>query len=106
MAYDTARSVIRGILNPAALLVLFTGIGMLMQLGLIGHRKPFWLTFMEQFGGTVALISAGMLTWRMRRFNSAASPEERARCGRELNQTVALVAAAVAVTILVVALRL
>src|SRR5690606_28437044 len=105
VAYDTARSVIRGILNPAAILVLLTGIGMLMQLGLVGQSKPFWLAFMEQFGGTVALVSAAVLTWQMRRFDAAASPEERARRWQALNQTVALVGAGVAVTILVVALR-
>lgn len=69
VAYDTTRSVVKGILNPTALLVLFTGIFMLMQLGLVGQSKPFWLTFMEQFGGMVALISAGLLTWQLRRFD-------------------------------------
>ncbi len=106
VAYDTARSVIRGILNPAAILVLLTGIGMMMQLGLVGQSKPFWLDFMEQFGGTVALASAALLTWQMRRLSGAASATERARRWRTLNQTLAWIGAGVAVTILVVALRL
>src|SRR5690554_3829930 len=55
VAHDTTRSVIKGILNPCALLVLLTGIGMLTQMGLVGQSKPFWLSFMEQFGGIVAL---------------------------------------------------
>jgi len=106
LAHATARSVIKGILNPAALAVLFTGIGMLMQLGLVGQNKPFWLTFMEQFGGMVALLSAVLLTWQMRRFDAASSAEERTRRWRVLNQTIAWVGAGVAVTIFVVALRL
>lgn len=106
VAYDTTRSVVKGILNPAALLVLFTGIFMLMQLGLVGQSKPFWLTFMEQFGGLVALISAGLLTWQLRRFDTAASAEERSRRWRALNRTIAWIAAGIAVTIFVVALRL
>ena len=105
MAYDTTRSVIKGILNPSALLVLFTGIGMLMQMGLVGKAKPFWLTFMEQFGGMVALISAGVLTWQIRRLDRASSAEERARRWRVLNQTIAGVGAGVVVTIFVVASR-
>ncbi|HEY8497158.1 MAG TPA: hypothetical protein VIK98_09040, partial [Limnochordales bacterium] len=89
-----------------SLLVLFTGIFMLMQLGLVGQSKPFWLTFMEQFGGMVALISAGLLTWQLRRFDTAASAEERSRRWRALNRTIAWIAAGIAVTIFVVALRL
>lgn len=106
VVYDTTRSVINGILNPSALLVLLTGIGMLMQMGLVGVTKPFWLTFMEQFGGTVALLSAGVLTWQIRRFDRAASAEERARRWRLLNNTMACVGAGVVITIFVVALRL
>lgn len=105
VAFDTTRSVVKGILNPSALLVLFTGIGMLMQMGLVGKAKPFWLTFMEQFGGMVALISAGALTWQIRRLDQASSAEERSRRWRALNQTIAGVAAGVVVTIFVVALR-
>jgi len=105
VAYDTARSVIRGILNPSALLVLLTGIGMIMQLGLMGKTKPFWLTFMEQFGGLVALISAGALTWQLRRFDQASTAEERARRWRVLNQMILGIGAGVTVTIFVVALR-
>ena len=73
VAYAAARSVIMGILNPSALLVLLTGIGMLMQMGLAGRAKPFWLAFMEQFGGMVALASAAALTWQVRRLDRAAS---------------------------------
>lgn len=106
IAHDTTRSVIRGILNPCALMVLLTGIGMLTQMGLVGQSKPFWLNFMEQFGGMVALISIALLTWFMRRLDRAPSPEERARHWRLLNQAILGVGAGVAVTIFVVVLRL
>jgi len=105
VAYDTARSVVMSILNPSALLVLLSGIGMLMQMGLVGRAKPFWLTFMEQFGGMVALVSAGVLTWQIRRIDRASSAEERNRRWRVLNQTIACVGAGVIVTIFVVAMK-
>lgn len=105
VAFDTTRSVIKGILNPSALLVLFTGIGMLMQIGLVGKAKPFWLAFMEQFGGMVALISVGLLSWQMRRLDRAATTEERKKRWRTLNAMIVGVGAAVTLTIFVVALR-
>lgn len=106
VAHDTARSVVKGILNPSAILVLFTGIGMLMQMGLVGSSKPFWLSFMEQFGGIVALLSIILLTWQIRHLDKASSSEERARRWRVLNQTMVGIGAGVALTIFVVALRL
>lgn len=105
VAYDTTRSVVMSILNPSALLVLFTGIGMLTQMGLVGKTKPFWLTFMEQFGGMVALLSAGVLTWQIRRLDRASSTEERTRRWHALNRTIAFVGAGVVITIFVVAMR-
>jgi len=106
VTYSATRSAVWGILNPSALLVLFTGIAMMVQLGLAGKPKPFWLTFMEQFGGTVALVSAGTLSWQLRRLDRASSAEERTRRWRTLNRTIASVGAGVAVTIFVVAMRL
>ncbi|HLS89224.1 MAG TPA: hypothetical protein VK008_06320 [Sphingobacteriaceae bacterium] len=106
LAYDTTKSVVRGILNPSALTVLLTGIVMIIQMGLMGRAKPFWLAFMEQFGGLVALISAGLLTWQIRGVERASSPAERDQSWRRLHQTMAYVGAGVVVTILVVALRI
>lgn len=105
LAYDTTRTVIKGILNPSALLVLLTGIVMLMQMGLAGQAKPFWLAFMEQFGGMVALISVVVLSWQMRRLNRAASDDERVRRWRILNLMLVGVGIGVILTIFVVALR-
>ena len=106
LAYDTTRSVVMGILNPSAVLVLLTGIGMMIQLGIMGRAKPFWLAFMEQFGGLVAIISAVTLTWQIRRLDKASSDQERTRLWRLLNRTIAGIGAGVIVTIFVVALRL
>src|SRR5690606_39414302 len=68
---------------PSALLVLLTGIGMLLQVGMLGKTKPFWLAFMEQFGGMVALISAGLLTWQLRRLDRSATRSAERRVGKE-----------------------
>lgn len=106
LAYETTKSVVKGILNPSALLVLGTGIVMIMQLGLMGQSKPFWLGFMEQFGGMVALISAALLTWQIRGIERASSSSERNRGWRRLNQTMAYVGVGVVVTIFIVALRI
>lgn len=105
LAYDTAKSVVKGILNPSALLVLASGIAMIVQLGLAGRGKPFWLGFMEQFGGMVALVSAGLLTWQLRRIDRAASQEERERYWQHLNRTMAYIGVCVVATIFVVILR-
>lgn len=106
LAYETAKSVVKGILNPSALVVLGTGIVMIMQLGLMGRARPFWLSFMEQFGGMVAILSAALLTWQLRRVDRAGSEEERDRRWRQLHRTMAYIGAGVVATILVVILRI
>lgn len=105
LAYDTAKSVVRGILNPSALLVLGSGVIMIVQLGLAGRAKPLWLAFMEQFGGMVALLSAGVLTWQLRRIDRASSEDERDRRWQDLNRTMVYIGVGVVATILVVVLR-
>lgn len=105
VAQATARSVINGMLTPSALVVLVTGIVMLVQMGLAGKAKPFWLTFMEQFGGLVALLSAILLTWQVRRLGRAATQEEQNRHWRTLNTALLCIGAAVALVIFVVELR-
>lgn len=105
VVYETTRSVVRGVINPSSLIVLLSGISMMMQLGMVGQPKLFWLAFMEQFGGMVALISLALLTWQMRKVDRASSEERVARL-RRLNHTFLGVGAGVTATILVVALRL
>ncbi len=105
IVYGTTRSVVRKVINPSSLIVLLSGIGMMVQLGLVGQSKPFWLTFMEQFGGMVALISVALLTWQMRKVDRAAA-DERAALLKRLNRTMLGVGAGVLATILVVTFRL
>ena len=103
LAIQTSRSVIRGIMNPCSLVVLLTGITMLMQMGLVGREKAFWLAFMEQFGGLVILLSVGLLTWQMRRLT--ASGETQASFGN-MNRVLTLIGAGIVAVLLVVLLRL
>lgn len=106
VVYQTTRSVVRWIMNPSSVLVLLTGVTMLVQMGLGGKPKPFWLGFMEQFGGMVALISVALLTWQTRKIDRAPSPAVRSQQLRRLNQMMAGVAMGVTATIFVVILRL
>lgn len=103
LAIETTRSVIRGIMNPCSIVVLITGITMLMQMGLVGRERPFWLAFMEQFGGLVILLSVGLLTWQMRRL--AASAETQASLGN-INRVLTWIGAGIVAVLLVVLLRL
>ena len=105
VVYETTRTVVRRVINPSALAVLLTGIAMMVQLGMVGKQKVFWLAFMEQFGGMVALICVALLTWQVRKLERA-SPDERVARLRSLGRTFLGVGAGVAATIFVVTLRL
>lgn len=102
----TMGSVVRWVLTPSAAFVLLTGPIMLMQMGLIGVTKPFWLDFMERFGGVVALVSMVLLTWQMRNADRATSGEERKRHLHKLGFSLTGVGAATLATVLVVILRM
>lgn len=102
----TIRTVVWGILNPSAVLVLFTGIGMISAMGLVGNPKPFWLMFMEMFGGMAALLSIALLSWQARRLAKADSAEEGSRRLAGFMRVMMPVGISVAATIFVVALRL
>lgn len=103
---DTMGAVVRWILTPSAAVVLLSGPVMLMQMGLIGLDKPFWLTFMERFGGLVSLVSIVLLTWQMRKAERASSVPEQARHLHRLSYTLTGVGAATFATVLVVVLRM
>jgi len=105
LALQTTRSIVRGIMNPCALVVLVTGVVMLMQMGLVGETKPFWLNFMERFGGVVVLLSVGWLTWQMRRLSSAPAEQNGTRFVG-INRALTSVGAGIIVTLFVVLLRL
>ncbi|TCP57936.1 hypothetical protein EV586_102383 [Tumebacillus sp. BK434] len=53
--------------SVAALVVLASGVGLIELLGYRGMEKPFWLSFMEQAGGTVILLFILVFTWKSRR---------------------------------------
>lgn len=55
------------LLSVAALTVLISGGGLIELLGWRGMDKPFWLSFMEQAGGTVILLFIALFTWQSRR---------------------------------------
>lgn len=103
---DAAKTVIYAILNPAAVAVLATGITMIVQMNLTGIKKPFWLSFMEQVGGMVALISVALLTLYVRRIAKADSDDVKRRGLALLNWFQSGIGAAVVVTIYIVARRL
>lgn len=102
----TIGAVVRWILTPSAALVLFTGPVMLMQMGLIGMSKPFWLDFMERFGGVVALVSMVLLTWQMRNAERATATVDQNRHLHRLSVTLTGVGVATLATVFVVVLRM
>lgn len=106
LAAETVRSIIRGIINPSALLALFTGIGMMVHMGLMGPGKPFWLSFMEQAGGLTAMATVGFLTWQLRRVSKAETDAEAAESMMKVRPTLSASGLAVLAVVLVVMLRL
>jgi len=73
------------ITHPSAFVVLISGIIMILEMGLVGQSKPFWLSYMEQGGGMVVLLSIILLTWQGRRimkgYTSVASGQGQAVAG-------------------------
>lgn len=102
----TIGTVVRWILTPSAAIVLLSGPIMLMQMGLIGMDKPFWLEFMERSGGVVSLVSIGLLTWQLRKAERATSGPEQARYLHTLGYGLSGVGVATLATIFVVMLRM
>lgn len=103
---DSIRGTIRGIINPSALLALFTGIGMMVHMGLMGPGKPFWLAFMEQAGGLIAMATVAFLTWQLRRVARAGTASEAAESIMKIRPTLTTSGLAVLAVVLVVMLRL
>ncbi|ASS75039.1 hypothetical protein CIG75_08605 [Tumebacillus algifaecis] len=64
------------LLHPSALVVLLSGGVMIQQMGIERSMKPFWLLFMEQWGGMVVLLSTivlGLVGRRLKKRLLAAS---------------------------------
>ena len=45
------------LVHPSALIVLLSGIFMIVMMNFGDAAKPFWLTFMERFGGGIILFT-------------------------------------------------
>lgn len=105
LAQETARSVVRGVINPSSLVVLISGVMMIMQMGL-GGNKPLWLTVMEMGGGTLALVSIALLTWQMRKVTRAASENDLKVNLQRLTHSMGGIGLGVLAIIMVVALRI
>lgn len=101
---NTMRTVVHGIINPSSLIVLFSGVFMILQMNL--STKPFWLAFMEMFGGMLVLVSVVLLTWQLRKATKALSEKDQSAFLSRLTHSMTGVGVGVIAIILVVALRL
>ncbi|WP_152559312.1 hypothetical protein [Tumebacillus flagellatus] len=66
-------SLVKWVLNGAALVVLASGVGLVQTLGLTTGNKPFYVSFMEQTGGMTILLFIVLMTW----FSNRASKKLR-----------------------------
>lgn len=105
LAKETTRSVVRGIVNPSALVVLLSGVGMMIQGGYIGSSKQTWLAVMEMGGGTLIMLSVALLSWQLRKLTRSSDEDPKASLAR-LNKSMAGIGAGVLAIILIVALRI
>ncbi len=104
---DSTVKIVRWLTNPGALVVLLTGIFMIMEMGLMGQDKPFWLRFMEETGGLIIILSIVLLAIQNRRIRKYLiemkrdhAPFEKVR--RILSQYVAMMAGSVVLALVVV----
>lgn len=106
MTKNTMRSIVRGVVNPSALVVLATGIAMIVQMGLVGEAKPFWLSIMEHGGGLLVMISVLLTSWLLRNLTRSSEDATRQVYMARLSNSLAGVSVGVLAVILVVALRI
>lgn len=71
-----------------------------------GNPKPLWISFMERFGGMVALLSVGVISLMLRRAHNKSNGEERVRGFAALSRIMTSVGTLVTMTIFVVMFRL
>lgn len=106
LTFDTTRTVVRWVTNPSALVVLISGVGLIMGLGWLGNPKPLWISFMEQFGGMIALLSVVLISLSLRRAYKKPTEEERMKGFKKLSWLMTSVGTLVTATIFVVMFRL
>jgi len=98
--------------HPSAFIVLISGVVMIIDMGFLGQQKPFWLSFMEQGGGMVILLSIILLSIMgkrvVKRYAGEAAAADPGKVKGEkgyLNAMIAMIVLVLAV-VLVVALKL
>lgn len=100
--------------HPSSVLVLVSGIFMIITMG-IGQDRPFWLNFMERFGGVAVMftiiamsIASRRLVHKLSKLSTGGSPMHETKKGSPLRfylMTMAVSVASVFAVILVVAYR-
>lgn len=96
-------------LQAAAFAVLLSGIGMIIQAGMLGKSKPLWLKLMEEGGGMVVLVFIILVTLWTRKLRKALKNGDAAMYGKMIKRFLRLSMSfvlAIAAIILVVSLRL
>lgn len=96
-------------LQVSAAAVLLSGIGMIVQAGLIGKGKPLWLKLMEEGGGAVILvfvILATLWTRKLRRSLKQGNVENVGSMIKRFYGMAVSFVLAIAAIVLVVSLRL
>lgn len=98
-----------GTLQISAAAVLLSGIGMIVQTGMIGTSKPLWLKLMEEGGGVVVLVFIILATLWTRKLRRSLKQGDTVNAGtmikRFYGMSVSFVLA-IAAVVLVVSLRL
>lgn len=96
-------------LQVAAFAVLLSGIGMIIQAGMLGKSKPLWLKLMEEGGGMVVLVFIILVTLWTRKLRKALKNGDAVMYGKMIKRFFGLSLSfvlAIAAVILIVSLRL
>ncbi|GED71980.1 hypothetical protein BRE01_56820 [Brevibacillus reuszeri] len=109
VATALANKTVWSTLQVAAFAVLLSGIGMIIQAGLLGQKKPLWLKLMEEGGGLIILLFIIFVTLWTRKLRNALKQGDATRytqiSKRFFGLSLAFVVA-IAAVVLVVSLRL
>lgn len=103
---QTTQSIVKGVVNPSAVVVLATGIAMIVHLGIVGQAKPLWLTLMEHGGGMLVMLTVLLTSWHMRKLTRSSQDSARQMHLARLSNSLAGIGVGVLAVILVVALRI
>lgn len=96
-------------LQAAAVAVLLSGIGMIIQAGLLGQSKPLWLKLMEEGGGMVVLVFVVFVSIWTRKLRNVLKQGDVVSSGKMIKRFIGLSVSfvlAIATVVLIVSLRL